>query len=199
MVSSDTARLGIIRRSRNPQPPPIIRYRDARDPILVYLADRSRSVNPLVAAEQMLEQRAHDSSESSFRQEDARLSIEVLHAIQGMANKLGGFDFHSSPTRQPKLDVAGVEVSIRADLLVHATSRGVDQIGAAVLRMTQDDAATDGPEPDAGKWGFTWLRWSVCTLTRTSARIGTRQTGCACPLMSSTVMSSQRRTQQLGG
>ena len=161
MVSSDTARLGIIRRSRNPQPPPIIRYRDARDPILVYLTDRSRSVNPLVAAEQMLEQRADDSSESSFRQDDARLSIEVLHAVQGMDNKLGGFDFHNAPAGQPKLDVAGVEVSIRADLLVHATSRGVDQIGAAVLRMTQDDAATDAARARRREMGL-----YVATLVR---------------------------------
>src|SRR5438034_7735259 len=85
MVSSDTARVGIVRRARYPQLPPIIRYRDARLPICQYLTDRRRAVNPLVDAEKMLRQRADDPSMSALRQDDARHSIEVLHAIQGMA------------------------------------------------------------------------------------------------------------------
>jgi hypothetical protein len=86
MVSSDTARIGIIRRAKNPQTPPIIRYRDARAPICAYLSDGNRRVNPLVAAEEMLRQRGEDASESALRQDDARQSIEVLHAIQRMQN-----------------------------------------------------------------------------------------------------------------
>jgi len=143
MVSSDTARLGIVRRSKFPQKPPIIRYRDVRTPVCNYLADRLRSVNPLVQAEAMFRQRANDPSMSSLRQDDARQCIEVLRAIQGMGNQLGAFDFHSAPPSQPALDLAGVEVSIRADLLVYGSSRGKDQIGAAVLRLTQSDADTD--------------------------------------------------------
>src|SRR5262245_33569975 len=91
MVSSDTARIGIIRRAKYPQAPPIIRYRDTRAPICAYLSDPHRRVNPLVAAEEMLRQRAEDAAESSLRQDDARQSIEVIHAIQRMANQLKPF------------------------------------------------------------------------------------------------------------
>lgn len=143
MVSSDTARMGIIRRAREPGKPPIIRYRDARGPICTYLADARRSVNPLVTAERMFEQRAEDASVSTLKQDDARQSIEVLHAVQGMANQLASYDFAPAPTRQGKLQIGGVEVSVRADLLVIGHGRGEDQIGAAILRMTQDDASTD--------------------------------------------------------
>jgi hypothetical protein len=143
MVSSDTARLGIIRRAKYPQLPPIIRYRDVRLPICRYLSDRSRSVNPLVAAEQMLRQRSEDPSETTLRQDDARHSIEVLRALHGMANRLAPFDFHPAPQNQATLGLAGVEISVYADLLVHGTSRRREQIGAAVLRMTQDDAETE--------------------------------------------------------
>jgi hypothetical protein len=143
MVSSDTARLGIIRRAKYPQAPPIIRYRDARGPICTYLADMNRNVNPLVAAEEMLRQRSEDPAESTLRQDDARLSIEVLHAIRRMANQLGAFQFVAAPIRQALLHLAGVAVSVRPDLLVNGSSRGQEQIGAAVLRMTQDDADTD--------------------------------------------------------
>lgn len=161
MVSSDTARLGIIRRAKHPQLPPIIRYRDVRPPLCHYLSDRLRSVNPLVVAESMFSQRSQDPSESALRQDDARHSIEVLHAIQAMANQLGGFDFHTAPQNQPTLNMAGVEISVRADLLVHGAIRNREQIGAAILRMTQDDADTDAARSRRQDMGF-----YVATLAR---------------------------------
>ena len=143
MLSSDTARIGIVRRAKHPQAPPIIRYRDARGPICAFLADLRRDVNPLVAAEEMFRQRMADPAEGALRQDDARQSIEVLHALQRMRNQLAPFEFVAAPADQGRLELAGVEVSVRADLLVLATSRGVNQFGAAVLRMTQDDADTE--------------------------------------------------------
>ncbi|MBK1868091.1 hypothetical protein [Taklimakanibacter albus] len=143
MVSSDTARMGIIRRAKFPQKSVVIRYRDARPPLVAHLTDPIRSVNPLATAEQMLAQRAIDPSQSSLAQDDAKQSIEVLHAIQGMANKLKGYDFQSVPLKQAKLKLGGVEVSVYADMLVHGSTKGHEQIGAAILRMTQDDADTD--------------------------------------------------------
>ena len=143
VVSSYTAGVGIARRAKYPQKPPIIRYRDARNTVCQYLSDRGRSVNHLVAAETMFKQRAVDPAVSVLRQDDARQSIEVLHAIQGMANQLGAFDFHPAPRDQASLNIAGVEISVHADLLVYGTTRGKDQIGAAILRLTQDDADTE--------------------------------------------------------
>jgi hypothetical protein len=143
MVSSDTARIGIIRRAKNPQTPPIIRYRDTRAPICAYLSDGNRRVNPLVAAEEMLRQRAEDASESALRQDDAKQSIEVLHAIQRMQNQLRAFTFAAAPNEQPRLNLADVEISVRPELLVSAASRTQEQRGAAVLRLTQDDADSE--------------------------------------------------------
>jgi len=161
MVSSDTARIGIVRRAKNPQPPPIIRYRDARAPICAYLTDANRRVNPLVEAEEMFRQRAEDPAESSLRQDDARQSIEVLHAIQRLRNQLSPFDFVPAPAEQTRLNLADVEVSVRADMLVHGSSRGQDQIGAAVLRMTQDDAESDNARSRRREMGL-----YVATLVR---------------------------------
>ena len=92
----------------------------------------------------MFEQRAADAAVGPLRQDDARQSIEVLHALQRMRNHLAIFDFVSAPQTQGLLRLAGVEVSARADMLVHGDSRnGVPQIGAAILRLTQDDAESD--------------------------------------------------------
>ncbi len=143
MLSSDTARIGIIRRAKNPQTPPIIRYRDVRGAVCSYLSDANRRLSHLTTAGEMFAQRAADPSVSVLRQDDAQNSIEVLRGVQGMANRLAPFDFHLAPATQAKLVLADVEISVRADLLVHGSARGQDQIGAAVLRLTQDDADTD--------------------------------------------------------
>jgi hypothetical protein len=144
MVSSDTARISIIRRTKFPKPPPIIRYRDVRAPVVAYLSDIRRDVQVLLAAECMFSQRTQDSSLGPLRQDDARQSIEVIRSLQAMQNKIGAFRFSEASQEQPQLQVSGVIVSVRLDLLVHGASRGTNQIGGAILRFTQDDADTEG-------------------------------------------------------
>ncbi len=143
MVSSETARLGIIRRSKAPQTPPIIRYKDVRPVVGAFLADDNRRVQPLIAAESMFQQRADDDAESALRRDDARNCIEVLRGVKVMGNQLSPFTFRTAPATQPKLVLSGVEVSVRADLHVTMPIRGVDHAGAAVFRLTQSDTASD--------------------------------------------------------
>ena len=161
MVSSDTAKLGIVRRAKHPQTSPIIRYRDARSAICAYLSDPIRSVNPLITAEQALLQRKSDMSVSALMRDDAEHSIDVVRAIQSMNNKLRGYDFHKSPAKQQKLKIQGVEVSVHADLIVYGAHKGEDEIGAAVLRMTVDDADTDSAKSKRKDMGL-----YVATLAR---------------------------------
>ena len=161
MVSSDTARVGIIRRAKHPQAPPIIRYRDVRPVVCNFLADDNRQVNRLVQAEEMFARRMDDDAESSLRQDDARASIEVIRSTQGMANQLAAFTFLAAPAQQDKLDLAGIEVSVRADLFVSAPIRGVQHNGVAVLRLTQDDADTDAARSKRRDMGL-----YVATLAR---------------------------------
>ncbi|MBJ2153880.1 hypothetical protein [Paracoccus sp. IB05] len=161
MVSSDTARLGIIKRAAEPQTFVVTRYKDVRPTVKAFLTDLARSNRPLVQAEAMFAQRAEDPAETPIRQDDARQSIEVLRALQAMSNQLSSFSFHDTPQSQPKLTIAGVEVSVRADLWVHGASRGVEQIGGALLRMTQDDAETPSAATkrrDMGLYAATLMR-----------------------------------------
>lgn len=155
MVSSETAKQSIIRRNYDPQPFVVTRYQDARAAIKTYLSDLSRGQNPLNDAIAMFEQRAADPSESDLRQDDARQSIEVLSALRGMDNQLARYQFQDAPQSQPKLLLAGVEVSVRSDLLVLGESRGEEQVGGAIFRMTQDDG---GRRADMGRYVATILR-----------------------------------------
>lgn len=125
-----------MRSAKAPIKPPLIRYSDARRAIVEHLCDPTHSISSLVAAEHMFNQRAGDPAESALRQDDAVKSVEVLHSIQGMRNQLGHVAFAPAPRTQPKLIIAGVEVSVHADCLVEGSTGGVAEIGAAVLRMT---------------------------------------------------------------
>lgn len=101
---------------------------------------------------------------SALRQDDARQSIEVMHAIQRMTNQLAQYDFQQAPQTQQKLVLADVGVSVHADLLVHGTQRGVEQVGGAILRMTQDDADTESARArrqTIGQYVATLLRLHV--------------------------------------
>ncbi|MEQ5827842.1 hypothetical protein J3456_10790 [Sulfitobacter sp. NFXS29] len=158
MVSSETAKQSIIRRNYDPQPFIVTRYQDARSAIKTYLSDLSRSQNPLNEAISMFEQRAVDPAESDTRQDDARQSIEVLNSLRLMDNQLGRYQFQDAPHSQPKLVLAGVEISVRADLWVYGEKRGQEQVGGAILRMTQDDGARRG---DMGRYVATMLRMYI--------------------------------------
>lgn len=142
MVSSDTARLGIIRRARKPKKFLVVRYSDARNAIRRYLVEPRFDPEPLREAEKKLSQRALDPSMSPMRQDDAHKSIDVLRRIQAMQEELEGYSFVRPPGHQSKLPIGNVQVSVHADLLVHGSMRGRDEVGAAVLRMTKDDAFT---------------------------------------------------------
>lgn len=110
---------------------------------MAFLTDQTRNVHPLVIAEDTFRQRATDPSQSALRQDDARQSIEVLHSLQRMQNQLSVYNFMNAPQDQGKLVLAGVTISVRLDFFVHGSSRGIEQIGGAILRMTQDDADTE--------------------------------------------------------
>lgn len=161
MVSSETAKVGIVRRAKYPQPPIVIRYKDVRGPVCSYLVDPVRNRRPLVAAEEMFQQRIDDPAVSSLVKDDAEHSIDVLHSIQALSNQLGSFDFREAPRDQQKLLLAGVEVSVRADLLVFGATKAEEQIGAAVLRLTMDDADTEAARERRRQMGI-----YVATLAR---------------------------------
>jgi len=53
-----------------------------------------------------------------------------------MQNQLGGIAFRGAPSRQMPLTLAGIEVSVKVDLLV-------EQIGGALFRFTKADEETE--------------------------------------------------------
>lgn len=143
MESSDTARMGIIRRARESTTPLRTRYSDVRQSLRGFLTDQRRRQGTLLAARQMFEQRSDDPSLSDFQREDARLSLDVLDSFDRMQNQLGGLNFEAAPSRMPMLNLAGVDISVNVDLLVVRPRGTQEQVGGAIFRFTKADDETD--------------------------------------------------------
>ncbi len=141
MVAGETGKIGIIRRSRESKTPQRTRYKDARAAFRAALLDPAGERRVLAEAANTFEQRSNDSSVSDFRRDDALKSLEALNAFRGMRQQFAGHDFVAAPARQVPLVLAGVEVPVTLDLLIHRE----DEIGGLLFRLTQpDDAETEG-------------------------------------------------------
>lgn len=139
MVATDTGKIGIIKRARESTTPVRTRYKDARTAIRTALCDPVGEKRIIAVAHNALEQKTEDYALSNFSRDDAQKSIEALTAYGVIRNQLKGYDFVPAPTKQPKLILSGVEVSVHCDVLVHRTAKGIDQIGAALLRLTKPE------------------------------------------------------------
>lgn len=140
MVSGETGKIGIIRRSRESKTPQRTRYKDARTAFRAALLDPAGERRILAEAANAFQQRSDDSSISDFRRDDALKSLEAVNAFGGMRQQFAGHDFVAAPARQAPLALGGVEVPVTLDLLIHRN----EEIGGLLFRLTQfDDTETD--------------------------------------------------------
>ncbi len=141
MMQSETARIKTIRQAKFPLSANLraIRYSDARKAICNFLLDSVRSISHLTTAENMLAQRASDNAVSCYRRNDAKHSIYALHDIQKIRNKIARYHFIKAPKKQRKLNISGVDISVKADVIVEGQGHRSGFIGAAILQMKKDD------------------------------------------------------------
>jgi hypothetical protein len=174
MVATDTGKRGIIRRARESTTPVRARYKDARHALRAVLCDAAGERRILASARDALEQRASDPSATDFMRDDAEKSLEVLAGYAEMRQQLAGYDYVPAPRSQALLNLAGVEVSVYCDVLIHRTHRDEDQIGGALFRLTKSeeeetDRAAD-KRRDMGMYAATLVHMHIA-----SSLAGTRK------------------------
>lgn len=144
MVSSETGKLGIIKRSRESGTPVRTRYSDVRDVLRNALRNPASERRILNDAHMRFEQQEDDPSLSDFKRDDSAKSLDVIAGFREMRNQLAGYDFVQAPKSQPYLILAGVNVPVNCDILIHREHRGAQEIGAGLFRLTQaEDEETD--------------------------------------------------------
>lgn len=140
LVSSDVAKLGIIRRNKWPSKHVVMPYQDCKRWISKFLTDDARDRTVLASGIDYFEQLAEDSSTLTSKREDAKRSKVALESFFGAYNslELGSVSFRQAPKLAP-LIINGVKVSTTLDLLTTAVVKGANYQGGVILRLTQAD------------------------------------------------------------
>ncbi|MGE0629105.1 MAG: hypothetical protein AB7O43_14870 [Hyphomicrobiaceae bacterium] len=147
MESSESTKLGIIRRNKYPSKHVNPRYQDAKRRLTAFLADDVRDKTKLATAIEYFRQLADDSSVAPSKREDARTSAHAVEAFFTAYNTLAlaRLTFRIPQERLGPLIIAGVRVPTTLDLYSVLPVKGVEQYGGVILRLTM---AEDG---DAAK------------------------------------------------
>jgi hypothetical protein len=143
--TSSTRRTSIIREARFPKTSQVAQYDKAREGLVNFLTDGTRSYKHLADATDYLEKREKKPDVSDWVRRDSRGSLEAIEAFQRSYNKLAIHKLDCRPVhgRQPHLDMWPTRISVAMNFTVHKpVPKGKDQIGGAILLFSKGESST---------------------------------------------------------
>jgi len=139
MISSETARIGILKRAKEVSTAIVVRYSDVRNVLRNAVAAPDRAPEIIETARNMFQQRAADTALSAFIRDDANGSLDVLDSFESVRSQLDGLECVPAPSNQELLNISGVAVSVNCDILIHRARRDQSEIGGALFRLTKPE------------------------------------------------------------
>jgi hypothetical protein len=143
--TSPTRRRGIIREARFPKTSTVAQYNKAREGLVNFLVDGTRSFQHLATATDYLSKREKRPDATAWIKRDSCLSIEAIDAFQRAYNSLGlrKFDCRRVLGRLPPLDLWPTRVSVAMDYTVHKPVAGdKDFIGGAIFLFSRGESSS---------------------------------------------------------
>ena len=125
-ATSSTRRRSIIQAARFPKTSVVARYDYARNGLIKFLADDTRSARHLADTIIVLEDRERRPGSTDWFKQDARYSKEAVEAFQKAYNRLGlrSLDCFTPDGRLPKLDKWPTKISVDLDVLIRKPVKG---------------------------------------------------------------------------
>ncbi|WP_437648382.1 hypothetical protein [Sorangium sp. So ce362] len=144
-VATPARRRAIVREQRNPKGFIVLRYERARPALVEFFAAGATDPNPLVDVVGTL---ASTIPSSDWSGQDLQLSSEALEAFLDICDDfdLEGLVATAGAHAAPKLSIAGVDVSVRPDVVLRGTYRGKSVVGAMKFHFSKTNVLTE----DAG-------------------------------------------------
>jgi hypothetical protein len=142
--ASSTRRTSIIREARFPKTSQVAQYDKAREGLVNFLTDGTRSYKHLADATDYLERREVRPGASTWVKRDSRGSIEAIEAFQRAYNRLAVHKLDCRPVhgRQPHLDMWPTRISVAMDFTVHRpVPSNRDRIGGAILLFSKGESS----------------------------------------------------------
>lgn len=129
-------RRAIVRDQRERRTFIVIRYEQARPPLVDYFASGATNPDPIIDQVGALAA-AHGSSD--FQTQDFQLSAEALEAFLDISDDfdLEGLTAVAGPHAPPRLPISGIDVSVRPDLVLRGTFRGKKVVGALKFHFSK--------------------------------------------------------------
>jgi hypothetical protein len=142
---SSTRRTTIIREARFPKTSQVAQYVKAREGLVNFLTDGTRSYRHISDAVDYLEKRRLKPDATPWTKRDCQGSVEAFDAFQRGYNKIGLAKLDCRPVqgRLPPLDQWPTKVSVAINFTIHKPSPGgKDRIGGAVLLFSKGESSS---------------------------------------------------------
>lgn len=124
-------------------------YSGARDAIGNYLCDDLRASKVLTEAIEALQARESKSTATDWVKQDCSLSMQAIEAFQNTYNSLGLAKISCKPvvSKQPKLQIEGVNVSVALDGTTHRVGKDDEKrVGGLILLFSKSEASAKSRE-----------------------------------------------------
>jgi hypothetical protein len=140
-----TRRRAIIKEAQFPKTSMVAQYRGAREGLVKFLADGSRSPAHLARATASQTKRSAEAG-SDWVKTDCRNSIEAIRAFEGAYNRLSvlKLDCRLPSGKSHQIDKWPSLISVAFDLTLHKSSgNGPDKFGAALFVFSRGEASSN--------------------------------------------------------
>ena len=146
LLATSTGRKRVIQSARFPKRSVVAQYGKAREGLVNFLGDGSRSLKHLADASDYLTKRRERDGASDWLVRDSNQSLEAIAAFQRAYNRIGVHRFacRSVTSRLPLLDEWATKVSVDLDVTIHVPTEGSgERIGGAILLFSRGEASTN--------------------------------------------------------
>ncbi|MEQ8715533.1 MAG: hypothetical protein RIC80_21120 [Cyclobacteriaceae bacterium] len=132
----------IIRDQKDPKPFVIQRYRSARKAIIEYF---SSGTGDKEIIKDHIEELIKREYRSKFDEQDILLSIRALElfAASNVELDLSSHRVINSNSRESKINIEGLSISVHPDVIIHGTLRGEEFVGAIKLNISKSNVLDD--------------------------------------------------------
>lgn len=128
-----------------PKTSQVAQYDRAREGLVNFLTDGTRSFKHLAHATDQLTKRAARPDATEWLQRDSRYSIEAIDAFQRSYNKLGFRKLDCRPVvgRFPFLEIGPTKISVSLDFTLHKPVPGEkDQVGGVLMLFSKGESSS---------------------------------------------------------
>lgn len=149
LTASPPRRKSIIQGAKYPKTVAVALYSGARDAIGNYLCDDLRSAKVFAEAIESIKARESKSTATDWVKQDCSLSIQAIEAFQNAYNSLGlaKISCKAVVSKQPKLQIEGVDVSVALDGTTHRVGKDNEtRVGGVILLFSKSDASAKNRE-----------------------------------------------------